>query len=199
MIAYLDGRLVKSLPTQVVVEVGGIGYEVAIPMSTFDQLPAPPAPIKLLTHLVVREDAHLLFGFATEDERSLFRLLINSVSGVGPRLALAVLSGMSVSNFHAAVVDNDVASIARIKGLGKKTAEKIVVELRDKVGVSAAWEVASAKHAPSPEAKAINDAVLALITLGYRQAEAHRAAKAALDADATASVEALVREALKRL
>lgn len=199
MIAYLDGRLVRALPTQVLMEVGGIGYDVFIPMSTFDQLPTPPAPLKLLTHLVVREDAHLLFGFATEDERSLFRLLINSVSGVGPRLALAVLSGMSVRSFRAAIVESDVASIARIKGLGKKTAEKIVVELRDKVGVSAAWEAASAGHEPSPQAKAVNDAVLALIALGYKQAEAHRAAKAALDADPAANVEALVREALKRL
>lgn len=199
MIAYLDGRLVKALPTQVEVEVGGIGYEVFIPMSTYDQLPVPPAGVRLLTHLVVREDAHLLYGFATEEERSLFRLLIHSVSGVGPRLALAVLSGMSVRSFRAAVVNNDIASIARIKGLGKKTAEKIVVELRDKVGVSAAWEAASAEHAPSPEARAINDAVLALIALGYKQAEAHKAAKAALDADPSASVEILVREALKRL
>ncbi|HPA21071.1 MAG TPA: Holliday junction branch migration protein RuvA [Verrucomicrobiae bacterium] len=199
MIAYLDGRLVKALPTQVVMEVGGVGYEVFIPMSTFDQLPAAPAAVKLLTHLVVREDAHVLYGFSTEDERALFRLLINSVSGVGPRLALAVLSGMSVRGFRAAVVGNDVASIARVKGLGKKTAEKIVVELRDKVGVSAAWEVASAEHAPSPEAQAVNDAVLALIALGYKQAEAHKAAKAALDAEPSASVETLVREALKRL
>lgn len=199
MISYLDGRLVKALPTQVEVEVGGVGYEVFIPMSTYDQLPAPPAGVRLLTHLVVREDAHLLYGFATDDERALFRLLINSVSGVGPRLALAVLSGMSVRGFRAAVVSNDAALIARVKGLGKKTAEKIVVELRDKVGVSAAWEAASAEHAPSPEARAINDAVLALIALGYKQAEAHRAAKAALDADPKASVEALVREALKRL
>jgi Holliday junction DNA helicase RuvA len=199
MIAYLDGRLVKALPTQVEVEVGGIGYEVFIPMSTYDQLPVPPAGVRLLTHLVVREDAHLLYGFATEEERSLFRLLIHSVSGVGPRLALAVLSGMSVRSFRAAVVNNDIAAIARIKGLGKKTAEKIVVELRDKVGVSAAWEAASAEHAPSPEARAINDAVLALIALGYKQAEAHKAAKAALDADPSASVEILVREALKRL
>lgn len=199
MIAYLDGRLVKALPTQVVMEVGGVGYEVFIPMSTFDQLPAAPAAVKLLTHLVVREDAHVLYGFSTEDERALFRLLINSVSGVGPRLALAVLSGMSVRGFRAAVVGNDVASIARVKGLGKKTAEKIVVELRDKVGVSAAWEAASAEHAPSPEAQAVNDAVLALIALGYRQAEAHKAAKAALDAEPSASVETLVREALKRL
>lgn len=199
MIAYLDGRLVKALPTQAEVEVGGVGYEVFIPMSTYDQLPVPPAGVKLLTHLVVREDAHLLYGFATDDERALFRLLINSVSGVGPRLALAVLSGMSVRSFRAAVVSNDVASIARVKGLGKKTAEKIVVELRDKVGVSAAWEVASAEHEPSPEARAVNDAVLALIALGYKQAEAHKAAKAALDADPKASVEAMVREALKRL
>lgn len=199
MIAYLDGRLVKALPTQVEVEVGGVGYEVFIPMSTYDQLPAPPSAVKLLTHLVVREDAHLLYGFATDDERALFRLLIQSVSGVGPRLALAVLSGMSVRSFRAAVVNNDVASIARVKGLGKKTAEKIVVELRDKVGVSAAWEAASAEHAPSPEARAINDAVLALIALGYKQAEAHKAAKSALDADPMAPVEALVREALKRL
>src|SRR6266576_301336 len=107
-------------------------------------------------------------------ERDLFRLLVNHVSGIGPKLALAVLSGMSVNNFKAAVVNSDVASLSKISGLGKKTAERIVLELKDKVGVAAAWEAASATHAPTPEQEQANEAVLALIALGYKQIEAHK-------------------------
>ena len=132
-------------------------------------------PIRILTHLAVREDAHVLYGFMTPAERDLFRLLVNSVSGIGPKLALAVLSGMSVNNFKAAVVNSDVAAISKISGLGKKTAERIVLELKDKLGVAAAWEAASAAHAPTPEQEQANEAVLALIALGYKQADAHKA------------------------
>lgn len=199
MIAFLQGLLSESLPTQVVVEVGGVGYQVFIPLSSFDRLPLPGAPIKILTHLQVREDAHVLYGFMTAPERDLFRLLVNNVTGIGPKLALAVLSGMSVANFKAAVVSNDVASLARISGLGKKTAERIVLELRDKLGVSAAWEAASSAHAPSPEETAVNDAVLALISLGYKQVEAHKAVKKVLTEQPGAPTEDLIRQALKQL
>jgi Holliday junction DNA helicase RuvA len=156
--------------------------------------------VRLLTHLQVREDAHILFGFASPEERDLFRLLVNRVSGVGPKLALAVLSGMDVMRFKAAVVDSDIASIAKISGLGKKTAERIVLELKDKVGVAAEWEASSAKNAPSEDDIRLHDAVLALISLGYKQVEAHKAIRAVMKAgDGTPTSEELVRQALKVL
>lgn len=199
MITYLEGVLREVWPTQVVVEVHGVGYEVLIPLSSYDRLPQPGQPVKLLTHLQVREDAHILFGFASLEERDLFRLLVNRVSGVGPKLALAVLSGMDVGRFKAAVVDSDIASIAKISGLGKKTAERIVLELKDKLGVAAAWEVASSANAPGPEARAANDAVLALIALGYKQVDAAKAVRAAGAEASGGGTEELVRLALKRL
>ncbi len=174
MITFLNGLLAESYPNRAVIDVGGVGYSVHIPISTFDALPAPGQPVRLLTHLQVREDAHELYGFASEPERDLFRLLVNQVSGIGPKLALAVLSGMPVATFKACVTRNDLAALARIKGLGKKTAERIVVELRDKVGVAAAWEAATATGAPPQQAHA-NDAVLALVSLGYRQPDALKA------------------------
>lgn len=199
MITYLDGVLREVWPTQVVVEVHGVGYEVFIPLSSYDRLPQPGQPVRLLTHLQVREDAHILFGFASPEERDLFRLLVTRVSGVGPKLALAVLSGMDVVRFKAAVVDSDIASIAKISGLGKKTAERIVLELKDKLGVAAAWEAASAEKAPSAEARAANDAVLALIALGYKQVDAAKAVREVALKNKEAGTEELVRLALKGL
>ena len=203
MITFLEGTLAEALPTQAVVNVQGVGYEVLIPLSSFDKLPPLGRPIKILTHLQVREDAHILYGFMTHAERDLFRLLVNHVSGIGPKLGMAVLAGMTVPNFKAAVVNGDTGLIAKISGIGKKTAERIVLELKDKVGVAAAWEAVSAQHAPSPEDIKINDAVLALISLGYKQIDAHKAVKKALAASGTAgitaSVEDLVRQALKLL
>jgi holliday junction DNA helicase RuvA len=199
MIAFLDGELVEALPTQVVISVNGVGYLVQIPLSSFDQLPGAGSRVRLLTHLVVREDAHLLFGFATAAERDLFRLLMQHVSGVGPKLALAVLSGMSVSGFKSAVVHGDVAALAKVSGLGKKTAERIILELKDKVGVAAAWEAATAGR--SDDQARINDAVLALISLGFKQVEAQKAVKEVLSRGnlASAGAEDLVRQALKQL
>ena len=199
MITYLDGTLREVWPTLVVVEVHGVGYEVLIPLSSYDRLPQPGQPVRLLTHLQVREDAHILFGFASSEERDLFRLLVTRVSGVGPKLALAVLSGMDVMRFKAAVVDSDTASIAKISGLGKKTAERIVLELKDKLGVAAAWEAASADKAPSAEARAANDAVLALIALGYRQVDAAKSVREVSLKNKEAGTEELVRLALKGL
>lgn len=199
MITYLEGVLREVWPTQVVLEVHGVGYEVLIPLSSYDRLPQPGQPVRLLTHLQVREDAHILYGFASSEERDLFRLLVNRVSGVGPKLALAVLSGMDVGRFKAAVVDSDTSSIAKISGLGKKTAERIVLELKDKLGVAAAWEAASSANAPGPEARAANDAVLALIALGYKQVDAAKAVRMAGMESAGAGTEELVRLALKQL
>lgn len=199
MITYLEGVLRESLPTQAVIEVHGVGYEVFIPLSSYDRLPPPGQTVRLLTHLVVREDAHILFGFASAEERDLFRLLVNRVSGVGPKLALAVLSGMDVRRFKAAVVDSDIAAIAKISGLGKKTAERIVLELKDKLGVAAAWEAADASREPAAGTRATNDAILALIALGYKQAAAAKAVREVAKGDAAAGTELIVREALKLL
>jgi Holliday junction DNA helicase RuvA len=199
MITFLDGRLISALPTQAVIDVNGLGYEVFIPLSSYDKLPAVGQPIRILTHLAVREDAHLLYGFMTSAERDLFRLLVNNVSGIGPKLALAVLSGMSVTHFKSAVVNSDLAAISKISGLGKKTAERIVLELKDKLGVAAAWEAASAAHAPTPEQEQANEAVLALIALGYKQIEAHKAVRDLQNHGEAKSAEELVKLALKKM
>src|SRR5947209_4987250 len=143
MIAFVEGDLVEALPTRVVVSVNGLGYLVHVPLSSFNQLPPVNHRVRLLTHLVVREDAHQLYGFLTAQERDLFLLLLQHVSGVGPKMALAVLSGMSVGSFKNAVARGEVAILARVKGVGKKTAERIVLELKDKLGVAAAWEAAA--------------------------------------------------------
>src|SRR6476660_4529655 len=200
MITFLEGKLMTGLPTQAVIDVNGVGYEVFIPLSCYDKLPAVGQPIEILTHLHVREDAHILYGFMTAPERDLFRLLVNHVSGIGPKLALAVLSGMSVNNFKAAVVNSDVAALSKISGLGKKTAARIVLELKDKLGVAAAWEAASAAHAPTPEEEQANEAVLALIALGYKQVDAHKAVRDIQQGGKEPkSAEDLVRLTLQRL
>src|SRR5213076_434170 len=197
MITFLHGRLVHALPTQATIDVAGVGYEVFIPLSSYDKLPVVGQPIEILTHLHVREDAQILYGFMTAPERDLFRLLVNNVSGIGPKLALAVLSGMSVKNFKAAVVNSDITSLSKISGLGKKTAERIVLELKDKLGVAAAWEAASTMHAPTLEQEQANEAVLALIALGYKQVDAHKAVR---DLQGQAkSAEELVKLALKKI
>ena len=189
MITFLHGKLVEALPTQVIVDVNGVGYEALIPLSSFDKLPQPGHDVKLLTQLVIREDAHTLYGFMTAAERDLFRLLINTVSGIGPKIALNILSGISVTAFRGAVAG----------GVGKKTAERIVVELRDKIGAAGAWEAASAKRALSPDDQKINDAVLALMALGFKQIDAHDAVRAAQTAlGVKATVEDLVRACLKK-
>ena len=199
MISFLQGKLVEALPTQATVQVGGIGYDVLIPLSSYDKLPQPGQDVKLLTQLVVREDAHILYGFMTTAERDLFRLLINTVSGIGPKIALNVLSGISVTAFRGAVAGGDLKALSQISGVGKKTAERIVVELRDKIGAAGAWEAASAQRALSPEDQKLNDAVLALMALGFKQVEAHdsvRKAQASLGPQAM--VEDLVRACLKK-
>jgi len=199
MITFLDGKLIMALPTQAIVDVGGVGYEVFIPLSSYDKLPAAGQGVRILTHLHVREDAQILYGFMTAAERDLFRLLVNNVSGIGPKLAIAVLSGMSVNNFKAAVVNSDVASLSKISGLGKKTAERIVLELKDKLGVAAAWEAASAMHAPTPEQEQANEAVLALIALGYKQIDAHKTVRELQEKGGAKPAEELVKLALKRM
>ena len=199
MINFLHGKLVDALPTQVTVDVNGVGYEVLIPLSSFDKLPAPGREVKLLTHLAVREDAHVLYGFMSAAERELFRLLINTVSGIGPKIALNILSGMNPTAFRGAVANGDVQALSQISGVGKKTAERIVVELKDRIGAAGAWEAISEQRALSPEDQKVNDAALALVALGFKQIEAHDTVRAALSTlGPKATVEDLVRAGLKK-
>ena len=199
MITFLHGNLVEALPTHVVVDVNGVGYEVLIPLSSYDRLPQPGQLVRLLTQLVVREDAHTLYGFMTPEERDLFRLLVHTVSGIGPKIALNILSGISVAAFRGAVANSDVKALSQISGVGKKTAERMIVELKDKIGMAGAWEASSAQRGLSAGDQRINDAVLALMALGFKQVEAHdsvRGAQAVLGTQAT--VEDLVRACLRK-
>ena len=168
MIARLHGRLAEKHPPTIVIDVNGVGYELDVPMSTFYHLPATGADVTLLTHMIVREDAHLLFGFATDGERQLFRQLLK-ITGIGARTALALLSGMSVEEVHAAVAQQDSARLTRIPGIGKKTAERLLLELKDKLSLVPAVAAAGAS-APSG-----SDALNALVALGYSDKEAKAA------------------------
>jgi len=199
MITFLRGKLVDALPTQVTVDVQGVGYEALIPLSSFDKLPTPGHEVMLLTHLAIREDAHVLYGFMSTAERDMFRLLINTVSGIGPKIALNVLSGMNVTALRGAVAKGDVKALSQISGVGKKTAERIVVELKDKIGPAGAWEASSAQRSLSDTDQKIGDAVAALVALGFKPIEAHetvRGVQAALGPQA--GVEDLVRGSLKK-
>jgi len=199
MITFLRGQLIESLPTQIVVEVAGVGYEVLIPLSSFDKLPARGGELTVLTHLSIREDAHVLYGFMTAAERDMFRLLIHAVSGIGPKTALNILSGINIGALRQAVAMGDVKALSQISGVGKKTAERIVVELRDKLGKSAALEPGGAPVAASAEDRTFGDALSALMALGYKQPDAHEAVRGAqVLLGAQASVEQLVRAALKK-
>jgi holliday junction DNA helicase RuvA len=196
MIARLRGRVWEAYPNRLVVDVGGVGYEVNVPLSTFDRLmPVVGTEVELRTHLHIRENSQVLYGFATEEERDVFLLLIDRVSGIGPAIAMAVLSGMPVERFKSCVVAGAVAELSRIKGLGKKTAERIVLELKDKVGVVGTWEDQAAGQLSAAAA----DAELALMALGYKQVEARKAVKAVLADTPGASVEELVRSALRTI
>jgi Holliday junction DNA helicase RuvA len=192
MIGSVRGRIASKTPPQLLVEVGGVGYEVEAPMSTFFLLPSVGEEVRLLTHLVVREDAHILYGFATADERRLFRSLIK-VSGVGPKIALALLSGISVEGFGMCVQNQDIAALTRVPGIGRKTAERLVVEMKDRLGPPSDSVTAATAASPglNPEAEAFG----ALIALGYKPAEATRLLKAA--GPGTHSTEELIRRALQ--
>ncbi len=188
MIGFVRGTLVAKAPPQLTIDVGGIGYELEAPMSTFYTLPPTGADVQLLTHLVVREDAHILYGFASEDERRLFRSLLR-VSGIGPKIALAILSGVSVDGFTHCVQTQDAAALTKIPGVGRKTADRLLVEMRDRVtGGGAAVEFAPL--ATGAEAEAFS----ALVALGYKPIEASRMLKAAGTA---ASTEEWIRRALQ--
>ncbi|MDQ3185203.1 MAG: Holliday junction branch migration protein RuvA [Pseudomonadota bacterium] len=169
MIGRITGLLVEKLPPLVLVDVQGVGYEIDVPMSTFYHLPAIGAQITLHTHLVVREDAHLLFGFATEAERQAFRQLVK-ISGVGARTALALLSGLSVGELHQAVMAQDSGRLIKVPGIGKKTAERLLLELRDKLHSDMAGATDATGAAPS--SREGTDVLNALLSLGYNDREA---------------------------
>ena len=197
MITFLKGTLEDALPTKVVIEVNGVGYELLIPLSSFEKLPGLGKAVVLKTQLVVREDSQTLYGFATEDERDMFKM-IQSVSGIGPRLALNVLSGMAVDSFKLAIGSGDVKRLSCINGIGKKTAERMVLELKDKVDHLHGDLPTALGQVPGDLDKSISDTVAALEALGSKSAEAQKAAQAAkaMLGD-QASVEELVRAALK--
>ncbi len=198
MISFLRGVLAEALPHRVTIDVHGVGYVALIPLTTFDKLPQIGEEVRLLTHYHVTERDHTLFGFMSADERDLFRLLMERVSGIGPKMALSVLSGMPVPVFKDAVIQGDVKSLSRIKGVGGKTAERIVLELKDKVGVVDAWQAArTAKGAHDPQQEAQSDAVLALIALGYKQNEAQKAVSEAAKQSGIDTADKLIREALR--
>ncbi len=180
MIGRLRGRVLSRQPPFLLLDVNGVGYEIEAPMSTFYVLPEGDAEVTLHTHLAVREDAHVLYGFAREADRTLFRALLK-VSGVGGKMALGVLSGMTAEEFSQAVQTGDLAALTRLPGVGKKTAERLVVEMRDKLGTIGlpAASGGAIPSAPSPApAAADQDAVSALIALGYRAPEASRMVRA---------------------
>ncbi|MGK2913645.1 MAG: Holliday junction branch migration protein RuvA [Porticoccaceae bacterium] len=198
MIGYLRGILLDKQPAGLLVDVQGLGYEVQVSLTTLFELPAPGEAVSLYTHFVVREDAQLLYGFGTTDERQLFRELIK-ISGVGPKLALAILSGMSTTDFVRCVQTDDVATLVRLPGVGKKTAERLLVEMRDRL---AGWAVHPATKTIATGAAGlaarVQEAESALVALGYRPQDAARMINVALPGgDEVPNVEQLIRTALK--
>ena len=192
MIGRLSGTLLAKQPPQVLLDVHGVGYEVEAPMSTFFRLPAVGDSVVLHTHLVVREDAQLLFGFATQTEKALFRELIK-VSGVGPKVALAVLSGISAEDFWATVRSGETGRLVKLPGIGKKTAERLVLELRDKAGAGGEVSLPGMTAVPLG---ALAEARAALAALGYKPAEVQRLTEAVYKDGM--STEAIIQDALKR-
>lgn len=190
MIGRIEGKLLQKNPPQILVDVGGVGYEIEVPMSTFYNLPATGERVALLTQLIVREDAHLLYGFGTDAERALFRQLLK-ISGVGARTSLAVLSGMSVAELTEAVTLQETGRLVKIPGVGKKTAERLLLELKGKLGADLTTGIAI-NRAPTPS----SDVLQALLALGYSDREAVQAIKQLPEG---ASVSDGIRQALKLL
>lgn len=196
MIAYVKGTLAEKGPDRVVIEAGGVGYELLVSISTFDRLPREGAEAKLLAWHCVREDDEMLFGFATAEEREMF-LKLTQVSGVGPKIALAILSGSSIGELSLAIASGNAKRISSIKGVGKKTAEKICVELKDKVSALAALAATSRRGADDARAPVLRDAILALSALGFSEEKANMMVSKILAADPSVKdVETLVRLAL---
>lgn len=198
MIGRITGKLIAKAPPDICVEVQGVGYELQVPMNTYYQLPEIDHGVMLFTHFVVREDAQLLYGFIDEQQRALFRALIK-ISGVGPKLALAILSGMDSADFVRVVRTEDVAALERLPGVGKKTAERLIIEMRDKLKH---WDISEAggaigQNLATVGRSALDEAESALIALGYKQKEAQRAVKSV--AQQGMSSQDLIRQALKAI
>ena len=194
MIGSLNGLIISKKPSEVLLEVNGIGYEIYIPLSTSFKLPSVDQTVQLLTHLIVREDQHTLYGFITEDERKLFRALIK-ISGVGPKLALTILSGINVEGFIRSVQMQDVDTLVHLPGIGKKTAERLLVEMKDKVGQMG--DIALNDAIESKDLRIIKEAHNALTSLGYKSVEARKILDG-IDSNGL-TVEALLKQALQSL
>jgi Holliday junction DNA helicase RuvA len=193
MIARLAGTLVSKQPPHLVIDVAGVGYEVEAPLPVFYDLPEIGQEVVILTHLSVKEDSHTLYGFASEAERILFRQLLK-ISGIGAKLALTILSGASGEELTRYVVERDTAALTRLPGIGKKTAERIIIELRDKLDILSAGSAPGVSGGKAPAGSAMGEAANALIALGYKPQEAGRMARAAAQPDM--SVEEIIRHAL---
>ena len=198
MIAFLSGKLLEKHANSVIVDVGGVGYEVAIPLSTFYELGEPGTDVELRIYTHVREDAIQLYGFKTMRERDLYLKLI-SVQGIGAKSGVTMLSGMSADEIVAAIRSNDLGRLTAIPGVGRKTAERLVIELRDKVGELAVAAGAAAASTPLPADAVFDDALSALINLGYQKAAAERALKRAAEDGTEMSVQKLLRRSLQVL
>ena len=197
MIAHLNGKLVYKTPTKAVIDVGGVGYSLAISLPTYEQLPESGTETKLLTHLYMREDRLQLYGFSDEREREIFELLIG-VSGIGPNSAQTILSGMSVGDLHESILHDRIDSLTAIKGIGRKTAERIVVELRDKVRIETLRDDLDPAQETKAGDNAVEEAVLALMTLGISPAAARKAVNKAVRKDGEKqSVQQLIKQALQ--
>ena len=192
MIARIKGEVWEALPGRIVVGAGGVGYQLLVPVSTYDRLnPLEGESIDLKTYQHVRENSLTLYGFANDEERDVFLLLIDRVSGIGPAIAMAVLSGLEVKMFKQAVVNGDAAGLSAVKGIGKKTAERIILELKDKVGVVQTWEETGDRT------DAARDAEMGLIALGFKQADARKSVDRALKANHEAESAEIIRLGLR--
>ena len=195
MIGRLKGLLLEKKPPLVVIDCHGVGYEVEVPMTTFWRLPEVSETVSLYTHLAIRDDAHLLYGFSTDDQRALFRNLLK-VSGVGTKMALAILSGMDGDDFRNCIRENDISRLTALPGIGKKTAERLLVEMRDRVG-SPQLQPGGTQRAQSQTGSSVSDAVSGLIYLGYKPQEASRLV-GDVEAEGLSSSD-LIREVLRNL
>jgi Holliday junction DNA helicase RuvA len=194
MIGFLRGIIIKKQPPLLLLDVQGVGYEIEAPMTTFYALPEVKNEVEIYTHLVVRDDAHLLFGFATEEERHLFRTLIK-VNGVGAKMGLTILSGIEADEFALCIKNNDTDRLVKLPGVGKKTAERLIIEMRDRLDDLPTSSVTRSKDRPNIKNDPVNEAVSALIGLGYKPQEASKFVLAVATDDM--SSEELIREALK--
>ena len=195
MIAWLKGELLEKLPPSILVNVAGVGYELEAPMSTFYELPAVGETVTLFVHMVVREDAQLLFAFSSRQQRELFRSLIR-VNGVGPKVALAILSTLSAQELMQCMIDEDVTQLCKVPGIGKKTAQRVVVEMKDRLEKEFSDVALEASSASGGKANDRNDAIAALVALGYKNTDASRVIKGL---PSELSSEELIRQALRSL